>query len=454
MFILKRTRTFMHSTAARLIASYYFIFTIVFAVLLWMPFSLQEGVSISFLDAFFTATSGLSATGLATVRISETFSPIGLFLLTLTMQIGGLGITMLSTVFWLIAKHKISTRERYLIMTDQNQINLSGVVKLVKSVIISFTAIQLIFTLILGHYFYFNGINENYWAALFHGLFATTAATTNVGYDLTGQSLIPFRHHYLLQVLLMFLMFFGMMGFPVILEIKEYFIYKRKKKKFKFSIYTKITMATTFLLWGLGIIGFYIFEYQNFLADKGITERFFYATFHSLTTRNAGLVTTEMTNLSASTLILFAFLMIIGASPNSTGGGIRTTTFAIICAALFSFSLGKEHVNMYGREIEQKTVYKAFMIFIFATFTVGFVTMVICATDSFSFLEIFFEVASAFGTTGLSLGITPYLTPFAKILLIITMFIGRIGILTALMLFRRRVSPAKVRYPKTDLIIG
>lgn len=168
MFIFQKIRGLLHSTPTRLIAGYYFLFTVGFAILLWLPFSLQEGASLSFLDALFVSTSGLSNTGLSPISTVETFSLPGILILALNLQIGGLGLMMISTAIWLLAGHKISTRERALIMTDQNQINLSGVVKLVKSVLISFLVIELIFMLILGHYYYFAGYYPVYWLSLIH----------------------------------------------------------------------------------------------------------------------------------------------------------------------------------------------------------------------------------------------------------------------------------------------
>lgn len=454
MFIFKKIRSLLHSTPTRLIAGYYFLFTVGFAVLLWLPFSLQEGASLSFLDALFVSTSGLSNTGLSPISTVETFSIPGILILALNLQIGGLGLMMISTAIWLLAGHKISTRERALIMTDQNQINLSGVVKLVKSVLISFLVIELIFMIILGHYYYFAGYYPTYWVAMLQGFFTTVSAITNSGFDITGASLIPFQNDYFVQTLHMFLMFFGAMGFPVILDIQRHFQCKKTKKRFRFSIYTKLTMITTIILWIVGIIGFYIFEYNHFLADKGLVEGFFYATFNSLSTRNAGFATVDMNAFSTATLTMFCGLMFVGSSPNSSGGGIRTTTFALMVLAILSFARGKQYVNIYGREIETNTVYKSFMIYIVATLIVCLSTLLICSSDQFSLMEIFFEVSSAFGTTGLSMGITGSLTAFAKIVLIATMFIGRIGIVTFLMIFRANAHPAKVRYPKADIIIG
>ncbi|MBQ4164078.1 MAG: TrkH family potassium uptake protein [Turicibacter sp.] len=454
MFIFKKIKNLIHSTPTRLIAGYYLLFTIGFAILLWLPFSLKEGASLSFLDALFISTSGLSNTGLSPISPIETFSIPGILILALNLQIGGLGLMMISTAIWLLAGHKISTRERALIMTDQNQINLSGVVHLVKSVLVSFLIIEFIFMIILGHYYYLSGYYPIYWEAMLQGFFTTVSAITNSGFDITGASLIPFQKDYFVQTLHMFLMFFGAMGFPVILDIQKYFNCKKTKQRFKFSIYTRLTMVTTILLWVIGIVGFYIFEYDHFLADKGLIEGFFYATFNSLTTRNAGFATVDMNSFSIATLTMFCGLMFIGSSPNSSGGGIRTTTVAIMVLAILSFARGKEYVNIYGREIETRTVYKAFMIYIVGTLIVCLSTILISFSDSFSLMEIFFEVCSAFGTTGLSMGITGSLTAFAKIVLIITMFIGRIGIVTFLMVFRANAHPAKVRYPKADIIIG
>ena len=370
MFIFQKIRGLLHSTPTRLIAGYYFLFTVGFAILLWLPFSLQEGASLSFLDALFVSTSGLSNTGLSPISTVETFSLPGILILALNLQIGGLGLMMISTAIWLLAGHKISTRERALIMTDQNQINLSGVVKLVKSVLISFLVIELIFMLILGHYYYFAGYYPVYWIAMLQGFFTTVSAITNSGFDITGASLIPFQHDYFVQTLHMMLMFFGAMGFPVILDIQKYVHCKRTNQRFKFSIYTKLTMVTTLILWIVGIIGFYLFEYNHFLTDRGLIEGFYFATFNSLSTRNAGFATVDMNAFSPATLTMFCGLMFIGSSPNSSGGGIRTTTFAIMVLAILSFARGRQYVNIYGREIETQTVYKSFMIYIVATLIV------------------------------------------------------------------------------------
>lgn len=454
MSIFKKLKAVLHSTPTRLIVGYYFLFTVGFAVLLWLPFSLQDGASLSFLDALFISTSGLSNTGLSPVSTIETFNTTGVLILALNLQIGGLGLMMLTTAFWLLSRHKISLRERALIMTDQNQINLSGVVKLVKSVLISFLVIEFIFMMILGHYYYFAGYYSDYSQAMLQGFFTTVSAITNSGFDITGSSLLPFQTDYFVQTLHMFLMFFGAMGFPVILDIQKYFQCRREKKPFRFSVYTKLTMVTTIALWVIGIVGFYIFEYQTFLADKGVIEGFFAATFQSLSTRNAGFATYDMTSFTTPTLTMFCVLMFIGSSPNSSGGGIRTTTFATMILAVISFASGKQYVNVYGREIETTTVYKSFMIYIVATFIVALSTLLITVSDSYSLMEIFFEVCSAFGTTGLSLGITGGLTSFAKIVLIVTMFIGRIGIIAFLMIFRANAQAPKIRYPKIDFIIG
>ena len=455
MAFIKRLRAFLHSTPTRLIVGYYFLFTVGFAVLLWLPFSLKDGADISFLDALFVSTSGLSNTGLSPITPVDTFSVPGIIILAANLQIGGLGLMMLSTAIWLLAGHKITLRERALIMTDQNQINLSGCVQLVRSVLISFLVVELIFMTILSHYYYFAGYFPDYSEAWLQGFFTTISAITNSGFDITGASLMIFKNDYFVQCMHMFLMFFGAMGFPVILDIKRYIKARRSGERFRFSVYTKMTMFTMVALWVIGIFGVYIFEYDNFLADKGLVEGFFAATFQSLSTRNAGFATFDMNEFSTPTLLMFSWLMIIGSSPNSSGGGIRTTTFAIMILAIISFARGKEYVNVYNREISTTTVYRSFMIFIVAILIVSLATLLITVTDPFSYLQVFFEVSSAFGTTGLSMGITAGLSAFAKLVLIATMFIGRIGIIAFLMTFRANNSTqTKVRYPQTEIIIG
>jgi Trk-type K+ transport system membrane component len=450
MVFIKKINQFIHSTPIRLISAYYLSIVLVFGLIFWLPITHNPGVEISFLDALFTATSGLSVTGLLTLDFSESFNTFGLIMMLIAVQAGAMGLTTVTAGVWFITGHKISTRERSLIMADQNHSALSGLVKMLKLVLISFVSVQLLFAGILSLHLYLSGYSR----PLATGFLLSTMSVTNGGFEIHTLNMADFHGDFFVQAMVMLLIFFGTMGFPVIMDIQKFWEAKRLKKRFRFSLYTRLTMIASLLLWLGGILGFWIFERHYFLADKGPVSSLFYAAFQSITTRSAGLTTADITRFTHGSLVMFAVLMFVGASPNSTGGGIRTTTLAIIFLAILSYSTGKEHVNAFNREIPPKTVNKAVMIYLFATMLVVFVTLFLSATENFNFLEIIFEVCSAFGTAGLSLGITENLTDVGKVTLIILMFIGRIGIATFLLLFRQRMTPAKVRYPQADIIIG
>lgn len=436
---------------AKIIVSFYLIAAIVAICLLSLPIALKPGVHWSFVDIVFTAVSALSVTGLSVVSTADTFSTTGVFLLLFILQFGGIGIMTLGTFIWLVLGKKIGMKERQLIMTDQNQSYLSGLVKLMKQILLIIVLIEIVGTLVLGTYFlnYFPTWQEAY----FQGLFAAVSATTNAGFDITGNSLIPFAHDYFVQFINVILLTLGAIGFPVLIELKD-FMMKKKNNFNHFSLYTKLTTLTFFSLMIFGTIIILLFEFNHFFADKSWHESFFYAFFQSSTTRNGGLATMDMAHFSEPTLLFLCFLMFIGASPSSVGGGIRTTTFAVIVLLLISFAKGQKSVKVFRREIDEDDIRKSVVVS-FLAFLICFIAIIILLiTEHFSLIQIVFEVSSAFGTTGLSLGITPELTEIGKVVIIALMFIGRIGILSFIFLFHRGDDQANYHYPTEKIIVG
>ena len=227
---------------AQLIISYYFLAVSVSTVLLSLPFVIKPEVEWNFSDALFTAVSAVSVTGLTVVNISEVFTIPGYFVLMFVLQIGGIGIMTLGTFFWLIVGKKIGLRERQLIMLDQNQTQLSGLVKLLKQIIEIFVVIELIGALILG--LYLLRYESNVGTALLNGLFLSISATTNAGFDITGMSLIPYRTDYFVQIVIIILLILGAIGFPVLIELRRYFSSRKQRKFFRFSLFTKLTSIT------------------------------------------------------------------------------------------------------------------------------------------------------------------------------------------------------------------
>ncbi|MBS4177325.1 TrkH family potassium uptake protein [Lederbergia citrea] len=439
-------------TPFRILVSYYFFTVALSAGLLSLPFARKVDADWSFMDAIFTAASAVSVTGLSTISIADTFNVYGIFLLMLVLQIGGIGIMTISTFFWLFLGKKIGLKHRQLIRTDQNQINLAGLVGLLKQIVFLILLIEAIGALVLGMYYlnYFHTWQE----AFLQGLFASVSATTNAGFDITGESLIPFAKDYFVQFVTMLLIILGAIGFPVWIEVKRFLLHKDEKVRFRFSLFTKITTATYFLLLVIGTLVIFIFEYNGYFADKSWHESFFYALFQSTTMRSAGLLTLDMNQLSISTILFMSTLMFIGASPSSVGGGIRTTTFALNILFLFHFARGNTTIKIFKREIHQEDVIKSLVVLMLAVILSGTSILLLSITEDASLISIIFEVASAFGTCGASMGITPYLTNFGKSLLILLMFIGRIGILSFLFTMSSNEKAPDYHYPKERVIIG
>nr|WP_285842647.1 TrkH family potassium uptake protein [Metabacillus litoralis] len=438
---------------SQLIVSFYVMTVFISICLLSLPVALKPNVSWSFLDVVFTAVSAVSVTGLTVVSTPDTFSVTGIFILLFILQFGGIGIMTLGTFVWLVLGKKIGLKERQLIMTDQNQSHLSGLVKLMRQILVIILIIEAIGTIILGTYFlsYFPTWQEAY----LQGLFASVSATTNAGFDITGESLIPFAHDYFVQTINIILLTLGAIGFPVLIECKDFILHrKQNNRRFRFTLYTKLTTITFFALMILGTIAILALEVNHFFQDKSWHESFFYAFFQSSSTRNGGLATMDVSDFSEPTLLILCVLMFIGASPSSVGGGVRTTTFAINLLFLFAFARGYKNVRIFKRELHEDDVTKSLVVTIIAVFLCFLATVILIRTESFSLIEILFEVCSAFGTTGLSMGITADLSPVGKIVITLLMFIGRIGILSFIFLINKGDIETNYHYPKERVILG
>jgi potassium uptake TrkH family protein len=435
-----------------MIVLFYVIAVIVSICLLSLPFALKQGIHWSFLDVVFTAVSAVSVTGLSVVSVADTFSTPGIFILLFILQFGGIGIMTLGTFFWLLIGKKMGFKGRHLIKLDQNQSNFSGLVKLMKQILTIILIIEFIGAIILGTYFlsYFPTWQEAY----LQGLFASVSATTNAGFDITGNSLIPFAHDYFVQFINILLLTLGAIGFPVLIEVKDYLKNRKTNYGSHFSLYTKLTTITFFSLMVVGTIIILLFEINHYFANKSWHESFFYALFQSSTTRNGGLATMDVSQFSNATLFSLCFLMFIGASPSSVGGGIRTTTFAVLVLLIFSFAKGQKSIKVFKRELHEDDVRKSVVVTFLALFICFVSTVILSKTEHFSMMQILFEVSSAFGTTGLSMGITPELSSIGKVVIIALMFIGRIGILSFIFLFNREKKEAKYHYPTEPLIVG
>lgn len=447
-------RWFHHLSPAQLLIVFYLIAIIFSTGLMLLPVAYKEGVDIKFIDTLFVAVSALSVTGLTPVSIGDTFSTAGVFFLALIMHLGAVGVMAVSTFIWLLIGKKIGLSERRLIMQDQNQTTFGGMVDLIKQIFYVVLIVESIGVIVLGTYFlnFYSTAGEAY----FQGFFSTISAISNAGFGLENDSLAGYSHDYFVQSVIMLLIIFGAIGFPVLIELKSFLFSRRKtKRRFRFSLFTKVTTTTFFFLVVFGSICIYLIDINGFMRGKSWHEGLFYALFQSVTTRSAGLTTMDINLLTESNHLFMSALMFIGASPSSAGGGIRTTTFALVIIFLITYARGDKKVKVFNRQIYDRDLLKAVTIMILAVIFIFTSVLILSMIEPFSISAILFEVTSAFGTVGLSTGITGDLTIFSKVILMILMFIGRIGVVTFLYTFRKGVqNDDYIRYPKERIIIG
>ena len=449
-------------SSIQIIVAYYILMTVISYLLFCLPIFREPDSHVPFIDLFFLAISTVSVTGLTTVDINSVFNDRGIVLLEVLFQVGGLGIMMISTVFFILSKRRITLKQRQLIMTDMNQPLLSGIVRLIRTTFLILIWFQVIFGSLFSLYFYISGYYTNWRDAIFYGFYQAISAVTNSGFDISGDSIIPFAHDYLFLLAIMFLIFIGGIGFPVLLEIHEWLHFKkknfRKKKRglpFRFSLFSKIALLAFIVLFIGGTILIYLLEKDHLFLTMNESGRWVSSMFYSMTTRNAGLQINDLGDFQITTLIIFSVLMFIGCSPSSVGGGVRTTTVAIIGLYLLAFLKSEDDISVFSRKIDDDDVKKSIVVFMLSLIMCFFAVVFLSATENLPLISIIVEVASAFGTTGLSLGITDDLTTVGKLMIALLMFIGRIGMLYTLMIFvPKETRDLGYEYPSEKIIIG
>lgn len=437
----------------KLLLFFYLIAVFISVILMSLPIVYQEGADIPFIDLLFTAVSAFSVTGLSTISIADTLSVAGIIILALIMQVGALGVMAIGTLIWLLLRKKIGLKERQLIMTDQNQTTFGGMVSLIKQIVYVLLTVELVAFLVLGTYFmqYFPTAGGAY----MHGFFQTISAVSNGGFTLSDESLALFSGDYIVQLVTMLLIIFGAIGFPVLIEVKEFLAAKTMHSHARrFTLFTKVTTVTFFMLIFIGALFIYLLDVGDFFTGRSWHESLFYALFQSVTTRSGGLSTMDVSQLTEENHLFMSLLMFIGASPSSAGGGIRTTTFALVVLFIIAYARGRRNIRIFNREVYEEDVLKAVTVILMAITLVLVSTVMMSIAEPFSLYRILFEATSAFGTVGLSLGITEELSIFSKVILMLLMFIGRIGIITLLFIFKPNKESSGVHFPKEKMIIG
>ena len=430
MQIIKRIKP------GRIITAGFALLIIIGAILLSLPIAHNEGVDVSFIDALFTSTSAVCVTGLIVVDTADTFNVFGRTIVAILIQIGGLGITSFGVGIIILTGRHVGIKERTLVKEAMNLDSMKGMVKLVKSIFLMTISFETV-----GALLSFISFSKNYSIADAAGIsiFHSIAAFNNSGFDILGglTNLITYREDILLNLVTAFLIITGGLGFLVIKDI----IVKRNFKKF--TLHTKVVIITTIILLLSGTILLKMTEKISLLG----------AFFFSTSARTAGFSTYNVGQFTNGGLFVLIILMFIGASPGSTGGGIKTTTLFLIIENIYSKSVNK-YVTAFKRRIPSYIIGKAFNLSALALMVVCLNTLLICILESnYEFIQILFEVISALGTVGLSTGITPELSDISKFILVLVMFLGRLGLLTIASIWYSKELPNS-KYSEESIIIG
>ncbi|NJW53747.1 ATPase [Salinimicrobium sp. CDJ15-91] len=436
-------------------------------LLLMLPKATHEGISV--IDALFTATSAVCVTGLIVVDTGTYFTNFGQTLILILIQLGGLGIMTFASYFSYFFRGKSSYENQIMLRDLTNSEKIGEVFSVLKKIVFLTLIIE-----VIGAFIIFlslkPGIVKGFTNQLFFSIFHSISAFCNAGFSTLENSLYEpeFKFNYPLQIIIVFLFILGGIGFPILFNLYKYFKYFFKNQYAKLehpsnriytpwviSLNTRIVLLTTTLLLLLGTALFYFFEFNNTLKEHSWFGKLIVSFFGAATPRTAGFNTVDMGALNFSTLMIIFILMWIGASPGSTGGGIKTSTFALTTLNFLSLARGKDRVEVFRREISDLSIRRAFAIVALSLVVIGTSIFLIATFDSEkTLLSIAFECFSAYSTVGLSIGITSKLSMASKVVIIITMFIGRVSMLTILIAFLRRVKYLNYKYPKEEILMN
>ncbi|ANE46150.1 ATP synthase subunit J [Paenibacillus swuensis] len=419
-------------------------------ILLSLPVSAAPGKApLPFIDALFTSTSATCVTGLVVADTGRDFSTFGQVVIMLLIQVGGLGFMTMATLVALALKKRISLRERLILQEALNQSSMEGIVRLIRKVIIYSLTIEAVAAIIFTIRWSFD---MSFGRAAYFGMWHAVSMFNNAGFDLFGEykSLTGYVDDFVINAVAMALIILGGIGFIVMSDVMDY------RNRRKLSLHTKVVLSCTAFLILFGALVIFIFEYSNpkTLATLGFGGKILGSFFQSVTPRTAGANTLDIAGLRQATQFFIIILMFIGASPGSTGGGIKTTTFTTLIAGIIAMIRGKEDIVLFRNRLAKDRVLKALTITMLALILVIFVSMLLSTTEDYNFLMILFEVTSAFGTVGLSMGLTIHLTVFGKIMIMLMMFAGRLGPLTLAYAIQPNKEKELYRYPEGKIIIG
>ncbi|MCO7177106.1 TrkH family potassium uptake protein [Sporolactobacillus kofuensis] len=413
-------------------------------LLLKLPISTVH--PISWLDALFLSTSASTVTGLSPFETGETFTFFGQVVLMLLIQIGGIGVMSFAVFFVILLGKKISIRQRQLMQEALNVPSIGGVIRLVSWILIFSFAIELIGAFFLA----FRFVPEFGWGkGLFYGLFHSISGFNQAGFSLFPGSM----HHYLgdpiVNLTMVTMITLGGIGFTVLAELLSTHRFR------KLSLHTQVMVVGTLVINVLAVLAIFLLEYRNpnSLGPLSLGDKFWAAFFQGISPRTAGLTTIDPAGLSQASLLLTMLMMFIGAGSTSTSGGIKLTTFMIVIAQVFTFLKGRREVVINKRAVNHQVIVRAVSIISISIIVILIALFLLCISENQPFEVILFEVISAFGTAGESIGATAHLTPFGKVVIMGVMFFGKVGPLTLAFSVTRR-SHVDIRYPDGEIYTG
>ena len=467
LFVLRVSIKRVTVNPAQLFISSFLILIFSGSLLLLLPNATYKSITI--IDAFFTSTSAVCVTGLIVVNTGSHFTEFGQFIILMLIQMGGLGIMTFASYFGYFFKGGASYETQLLLYDFTSSKKLGDVFKTLKRILFITFAIEL-----LGAILVFESINTITIPSLadriFFSVFHSISGFCNAGFSTLENSFFEqaYRFNYPLHIIIASLIILGGIGFPIVFNLIKYLKIKalniiRHVFLHKTTIHipwiinlnTRIVLLTSFLLILTGFLMFFALEYNNTLAEHSLYGKIVTSFFGSVTTRTAGFNTVDTYALGIPIILVVLFLMWVGASPGSTGGGIKTSTLAIAVLNFISIAKGRQRIEILRREISQVSVNRAFAIMILSILVISISSFGIFFFDSDKgLLNIIFEVVSAHSTVGLSRGITANLGTTSKLILILTMFIGRVSMLTLLIALFRKTTNINYRFPKEDVLIN
>ncbi|WP_332628951.1 TrkH family potassium uptake protein [Halalkalibacter flavus] len=436
-------RTFQMSPP-QILALSFLVAIVIGTVLLKLPISTVEG--ISWIDALFTATSATTVTGLVVLDTGSAFTIYGQFIIMILIQIGGLGLMTFAVLIVLILGKKIGLRERLIVQEAFNQTSIGGVIRLVKILLIFTLLIEAIAVLLLS----IRWVPEYGWAhGIYSSIFHSISAFNNAGFSLWADSLMGYVGDPVINIVITLLFITGGIGFTVLSDLWH------TKEFHHLSLHSKLMLVGTFVINTVAMLFIFTVEYANphTLGSLALDEKVWAAYFQAVTPRTAGFNSLDIASMEQGSIVFMLLLMFIGAGSASTGSGIKLTTFIIIIMAVWTFLRGRNETVIFERTIRNQIIIRSLAIVVISLLAVFLSILALSITESVPFIMIVFEAFSAFGTVGLSMGLTGDLTPIGKEIIIVLMFIGRIGPLT-LAFSLARTQKSNVRYADGEVFTG